>query len=115
MAAAAGKAVKAAKTSAFLGVAGCILAGGIGFAEARHEVAKRQAMPKWANDSGTWVNVTGQQQSGGGVIRDYRCTSSETTCTAEFPEGVNPNDQDHDSYPGTASPSNVVLGVYAEE
>ena len=106
MAAAARKAVKAAKTSAFLGVAGCILAGGIGFAEARHNANERQTMVKWARVDGAWVNINGQtQQTTPGGPGDYRCDSSDDICSAQFAEGVNPNQ-------AGAIPSNVVEGEY---
>lgn len=55
---------------------------------------KSKTTEKWANDSGTWVPVQGQtQQPPAGGPGDYRCTLVEEPpiCTAEFPQGMDPN------------------------
>lgn len=44
----------------------------------------------------------------------YGCELSSDICTARFPVGVNPNDQENDSYPGIAQPSDVEDGIYFE-
>ncbi len=87
MAAAAGKAVKAAKTSTFLGVAGCILAGGISFAEARREARTEQTGVVWRQqNNGAWVQVTG----------NYTCTGTANICTRTYEMGHNPNTDGED-------------------
>lgn len=70
---------------------------------------------KWANMSGSYINVTGLEQSDEETVRDYSCTGLETICTEEYPAGVNPNDQENDSFPGTALPTNQIFGVYNPE
>lgn len=58
--------------------------------------------------TGLYIDVTGQIR---GV--DYTCTNSTATCTADFPSDVNPNDQAHDSHPGTVQGTNIQTGVFS--
>jgi len=80
-----------------------------GSATAKNVIRKSTAMERWANNNGTWVNVNGQiQQPPLGGSGDYRCDANEETiCTAEFPEGTNPN-QD------ASGISNAVDGEYVD-
>lgn len=65
---------------------------------------------KWANDNGTWHYVEGQtQQPSPGQPGDYRCDLVEEPpiCTAEFPQGNDPNvDQ--------SGMTNITNGLYSE-
>ena len=83
----------------------------VAFATLAFTVEKNNVLTeKWAYDNGTWVNVDGQtQQPPAGGPGDYRCNSSEEPpiCTAEFPEGVNPNVD-------PSGQSNEIYGNYIE-
>jgi hypothetical protein len=64
---------------------------------------------KWGRDpqTGLYVDVTGQIKGSG-----YSCTGTTSTCTAEFPADVDPNDQAHDAHPGTVAGVNVEPGIF---
>lgn len=78
------------------------------FATAPHRAFANQ---KWGRDAATglYLNITGQSK---GI--DYTCTGSSAVCTAVYPQGVDPNDQDHDAYPGTAAPVSTELGAFGQ-
>lgn len=71
---------------------------------------EKLAMKKWANVSGTWVDVNLLQQSNGEETNDYRCTGAQNTCTAEFPDTIT----DPNSDP-LAVPSNIINGNFSYE
>lgn len=57
--------------------------------------------------TGMYEDVTGQEEG-----LDFECRSGVTTCTEEYAEDVNPNDQANDQHPGTASPISVETGRF---
>ncbi|WP_316747113.1 hypothetical protein [Pedobacter gandavensis] len=81
----------------------------IAFATMAFTPSKNLATKKYGYNPSTsqWVDITGLQQSDELNTRDYKCSQSQTTCSAEFE--VNPN-----TNPG-AIPSNIVLGTFALE
>ena len=64
---------------------------------------------KWGRDAlGVYTEVTGMN-----APADYKCKSSSSTCTEEYPADVDPNDQAGDAHAGTALPTNIVLGDFS--
>jgi len=101
------------KKISILGVAALIIGGTAAFTTSKSE----SVLIKYGYDQSTsmWEDVTGLQQSDPNTTRDYRCDESSNTCTAEFPEDVNPNDQANDSHPGVVSPTNIQEGDFSLE
>jgi hypothetical protein len=79
---------------------------GAALATVRHT---RTTDHKWSRNpsSSVYTDITGQE-----VGSDYRCLDAAQICTATYPEGVNPNDQSSDAYPGTALPSSTESGLF---
>jgi hypothetical protein len=58
--------------------------------------------------SGQYTEVTGQQED-----LDYECNPGGIVCTEMYDSRVNPNDQQHDEYDGTALPISTVPGTFS--
>ena len=82
-----------------------LLGVGSALATSHHSFANR----KWGRDrvTGIYTEVTGMTPP------DYKCASSTNICTEEYPADVDPNNQAGDQHPGTALPSNTVLGNFS--
>jgi hypothetical protein len=81
----------------------------LGISAASFGAIHRSADHKWGLQSnGEYIEVTGQSQG-----PDYRCTGDENVCTETYPEGVDPNDQDNDTFPGVAEPTAIVSGNFS--
>jgi hypothetical protein len=77
------------------------------FTPAKNLATKKYSYDPSAPAGSKWTDVTSLQQTSGGVTRDYRCSGTENTCTAEF--DVNPNINP------SAIPSNEVEGNFVLE
>ena len=88
-----------------LSVAALILGMGSALATTHHNTSNR----KWGRDhvTGIYTEVTGLTPP------DYKCKSSTNICTEEYPEDVDPNNQAGDQHPGSALPSNTLLGDFS--
>jgi hypothetical protein len=79
-----------------------VLSAGAAFASA---APSHFASHKWARNplTGTFTDITGQTK---GI--NYNCTANTSvTCTATYPEGVNPNNQ-------VATPLSTEIGQFAQ-
>ena len=80
----------------------------LGLGSAFATIKPQFAIKRWTQDpqSLTYTDITA-------LGDNYECSESTNLCTVEYPEGVNPNDQEHDAYPGTAPASNQVSGDFS--
>jgi hypothetical protein len=82
--------------------AALILGIGSAMATTHHAFANRT----WGYDQSTGKYIEVSTTPG------YSCVGSAQTCTADYPLDVDPNNQAGDAHPGTAQPSNIILGDF---
>jgi hypothetical protein len=81
----------------------------LGVSAATFAAVNKSADRKWGlRSNGQFVDVTSQSQG-----NQYLCSGLTNTCTEMYPEGVNPNDQENDQFPGVAEATDIISGNFS--